>query len=165
MLRLIYLHRFTSFGVILPGGRQKKKIMLLLHSLLSFSFYSNPGPRTTRPSCHFLGLYENASSFSQQEKNVRSLACLLRRVHGSAAITYPEMKTKGTTTSKKCHQHIMVCVCVYVCVGTPADEVRQLQDVRPPSSSSFSFFFFLLLLRQPWPGAAASSSLIQTRTK
>lgn len=43
-------------------------IMLLLHLLLSFSFYSNPGPRTTRPSCHFLGLYENASSFSKQKK-------------------------------------------------------------------------------------------------
>lgn len=47
---------------------ERKKFMLLLHLLLSFSFYSNPGPRTTRPSCHFLGLYESASSFSEQKK-------------------------------------------------------------------------------------------------
>lgn len=89
------------------GGR--KKIMLLLCLLLSFSFYSNPGPRTTRPSCHFLGLYENASSFSKQKKT----SARLRFVASTDPhITYPEMKTKGTTTSKKivisrsyCTQH------------------------------------------------------------
>lgn len=52
-------------------------------------------------------------------------------------ITYPEMKTKGTTTSKKCHQHIIL-------YATPADEVRQLQDVRPC---------------QPWPGVFLSFRL------
>lgn len=110
------------------GGGERKKFMLLLHLLLSFSFYSNPGPRTTRPSCHFLGLYENASSFSKQKKTSAHL-----RFVADPHITYPEMKTKGTTTSKKCHQHIML-------YATPADEVRQLQDVRPcqPRPGRFS---------------------------
>lgn len=54
-------------------------------------------------------------------------------------ITYPDMKTKGTTTSKKCHQHIILW-------ATPAAEVRQLQDVRPCQS---------------WPGGF---SLIHTQT-
>lgn len=80
--------------------------ILLLHLLLSFSFYSNPGPRTTRPSCHFLDLYENASSFSRQKKSSVHLCFVaLTDPH----IAYPEMKTKGTTTSKKCHQHIIPC--------------------------------------------------------
>lgn len=98
-----------------------KKIMLLLHLLLSFSFYSNPGPRTTRPSCHFLGLYENASSFSKH----KNTSAHLRFVASTDPhITYPETTTKGTTASKKCHQHIIL-------YATPADEVRRLQDVRP----------------------------------
>lgn len=60
--------------------------MLLLHLPLSFSFYSNPGPRTTRPSCHFLGLYEIASSFSKQKKPpARSAFVALADPH----ITYP----------------------------------------------------------------------------
>lgn len=113
MLRLFYLHRFTSFGVIVW-----KNFMLLLHLLLSSSFHSNPGPRTTRPY-HFLSLYKDASSFSVK-KQVRSCAfrCLI-----DPHITYPEMKTKGTTTSKKCHQRTLY--------ATPVGEVIQLQDGRP----------------------------------
>lgn len=84
-----------------------KIFMLLLHLLLlSFSFYSNPGPRTTRPSCHFLGLCENASSFSKQKKTSAHLRFV---AFTDPHITYPEMKTqKATTTSKKCHQHIIL---------------------------------------------------------
>lgn len=84
-----------------------EKIMLLLHLLLlSFSFYSNPGPRTTRPSCHFLGLCENASSFSKQKKTSAHLRFV---AFTDPQITYPEMKTqKAATTSKKCHQHIIL---------------------------------------------------------
>lgn len=106
----LYLHRFACFSVFLWG----KQIMLLLHSILSFSFYSNPGPRTMRHSCHFLGLYENASSYSKQKN--RPLICL-RCVHRS---TYPEMKTKGTATSKNVFN---TSYCTWY--------VRQLQDVEP----------------------------------
>lgn len=104
---------FTDAAVNLPPPfcllwcHSVEIFMLLLHLLLSFSFYSNPGPRTSRPSCHFLGLYENASSFSEQKKGVRSFA------FGGVTdphITYPEMKTKGTTTSKK-NVINMDCVC------------------------------------------------------
>lgn len=134
MLRPIYL-RLTSFGVILLCVTEEK-IMLLLYLFLSFSFYSNPGPRTTRPSCNFLGLYESASSFSRQRKTtVRLRFAASTDPH----ITYPEMKTKGTTTSKNSHQQIRL-------YATPADEVRQLQDVRP---------------RPPWPRRI---TLIHNRT-
>lgn len=101
------------------SGKKENEIMLLLHLPLSFSFYSNPGPRTTRPSCHFLGLYEIASSFSNRKKTSAHLGFV---AFTDPHITYPDMKTKGTTTSKRCHQHILC--------ATPADEVRQLQDVR-----------------------------------
>lgn len=36
----------------------------------------------------------------------------------------PDMKTKGTTASKKCHQHIIF-------YATPAGKVSHIQDVRP----------------------------------
>lgn len=85
----------SSASTVLPplvSFCRKKKIILL-----SFSFYSNPGPRTTRPSCHFLGLlWKRFLIVGAAEWNVRSSA--RRWFHGSA---YPEMKTKGTTTSKK----------------------------------------------------------------
>lgn len=129
MLRLLYLHRFTSFGVILCVGG----IMLLLHLLLSFSFYSNPGPRTTRPSGHSLVLCENASSFSKQGE--KTSAHLRLVAFTDPHTTYPEMKTKGTTTSKKCH---------IILYAIPADEMRQLQDVSPC---------------QPWPGGFLSFGL------
>lgn len=61
-------HLPPPFYLLRCHSVRKKIIMLLLHLPLSFSFYSNPGPRTTRPSCHFLGLYEIASSFSKQRK-------------------------------------------------------------------------------------------------
>ena len=71
-----------------------KEIMLLLQSLLPFQFYSNPGPQTTRPSCHFLGLSENASSFSgQRKKNVR-YSFFPFFFGWRPRITYPELKTK-----------------------------------------------------------------------
>lgn len=105
--------------------------MLLLHLFLSFSFYSNPGPRTTRsPSCHFLGLYESASSFSQQRKRSSRL-----RFVALADPHIPKWKQKARPLQKKCHQHIIP-------YATPGgwrkrgrkrgeEEVRQLQDVRP----------------------------------
>lgn len=96
MLHLVYLHRLTSSGVILQGGGG---IMLLLHLLLSSSFYSNPGPQTSRPSCHFLDLYENASSFFKAEKKTSAHFCLVAST--DPRITYREMKTKGTTDSTK----------------------------------------------------------------
>lgn len=86
--------------------RQKKNIMLLLHLLLSFSFYSNPGPRTTRPSCHFLGLYENASSFSKQKKKLIcvSLRSRIRISH------IPKWKQKARPLpQKKSTQHNVYC--------------------------------------------------------
>ena len=58
------------------------------------------------------------------------------------------------------YHSVSVCVCVLV-----------RRRMRWGSSRMWDplllllFLFLLLLLRQPWPGAAASSSLIQTRTK
>lgn len=92
------------------------------------------GPTDDETFLPFSGSLWKRFLIFKAEKNVRSFA--FRCVHRSA---YPEMKTKGTTTSKKCHQHIIL-------YATPADEVRQLQDVRPC---------------QPRPGGF---SLIQTRT-
>lgn len=81
--------------------------MLLLQSLLPFRFHSNPGPQTTRPPCHFLGLSENASSFSGQKgkKEImkRPLGSrlfsfpFLRGVHGSHIPNWKPKKKKGTT--------------------------------------------------------------------
>lgn len=82
MLQLIYLHRFYLLWCHYVRG--VKSCCCCICSFPSH-FTQIRGPRTTRPSCHFLGLYENASSFSKQtkkkrekKKNVRSFA--FRRV-------------------------------------------------------------------------------------
>lgn len=68
--------------------------MLLQPSLLPFRFQSDPGPQTTRPSCHFLGLSENASSFSEQRKKKKKTSARFPVFSFLFWITYPELKTK-----------------------------------------------------------------------
>lgn len=110
--------------------------MLLVQSLLPFRFHSNPGPQTTRPSCHFLGLSENASSFSGQKKNVRSVRVFFfffpffGGVHGSHI---PNWKQKGTTRrwQMSSTDHSLRFP---LSAAPPVDVRRQLQNARTRSS-------------------------------
>lgn len=81
-----YLHRFTSFGVILQETRRRREKKGKKHQaavafapfLLIFSpLDSNPGTRTTRPSsCHFLDLFmKSLPHFQSQKKGVRCCCC------------------------------------------------------------------------------------------
>lgn len=94
--------------------------MLLLHLLLSFSFYSNPGPRTTRPSCHFLGLFMKTLPHFRS-RNRRPLVC----------VSLLLLRIRISPNENKRHDHFQKNVINVYWAQTPADEVRQLQDVSP----------------------------------
>lgn len=126
MLRLIYLHRFTSFGVILWGKKNNHAAVAFAPFLL---ILLKSGPTDDETFLPFSGSLWNRFLIFKAEKTSAHLGFVaLTDPH----ITYPDMKTKGTTTSKKCHQHIILW-------ATPAAEVRQLQDVRPCQSCPGGF--------------------------
>ncbi|MEQ2161323.1 hypothetical protein GOODEAATRI_008540 [Goodea atripinnis] len=120
------LHRccvLSTSAVLPPSVSFCEKLfmpsLLLFHLPLSFSFCSNPGPRTTRPSCHFLGLYEIASSFFKAEQK-RPLARASWRPRGSAYCN-PRNENKRHDRFQK------ISSTYHFLVPTPAGEGEQRQ--------------------------------------